>query len=275
MEDIKEQLELQGVDLLTNQEFNDYVEDLDINKEILSKIRGKKYGIVSTLKNNNTKLKELNQKKDDLKERISNINEKNCPICFQYVTKPMFTPCCKNVFCFECLMTSMNYKPNCPFCRTKIHFNDCCLINNSNEGGESKDVSDDILLPKIKKLMKLLKEKKNKRILLFSGFDNTFLQLEKEFNKNYGLRGVWKLLSQLRDMGVVKEVGERNCRITKRNVIEWDFTDNLPKNIKLSKNSKQDRKESTLNCLRELYKKVNAKSFDEDWVKLADLIKKI
>lgn len=100
-------------------------------------------------------------------------------------------------------------------------------------------------------------------------------ELEKEFNKNYGLRGVWKLLSQLRDMGVVKEVGERNCRITKRNVIEWDFTDNLPKNIKLSKNSKQDRKESTLNCLRELYKKVNAKSFDEDWVKLADLIKKI
>lgn len=100
-------------------------------------------------------------------------------------------------------------------------------------------------------------------------------ELEKEFNKNYGLRGVWKLLSQLRDMGVVKEVGERNCRITKRNVIEWDLTDNLPKNIKLSKNSKQDRKESTLNCLRELYKKVNAKSFDEDWVKLADLIKKI
>jgi hypothetical protein len=76
-------------------------------------------------------------------------------------------------------------------------------------------------------------------------------------------------------MGVVKEVGERDCRITKRNVIEWDLTDNLPKNIKLSKNVKQQSKENTLNYLRDLYKKVNTKSFDEDWVKLADLIKKI
>tara|TARA_R110000764_G_scaffold12121_6_gene35865 strand:- start:1891 stop:2313 length:423 start_codon:yes stop_codon:yes gene_type:complete len=100
-------------------------------------------------------------------------------------------------------------------------------------------------------------------------------ELEKEFNEKYGLRGVWKLLSQLRDMGVVKEVGERDCRITKRNVIEWDLTDNLPKNIKLSKNVKQQSKENTLNYLRDLYKKVNTKSFDEDWVKLADLIKKI
>lgn len=183
MENLKEQLELQGVDPLTNQEFNDYVEELNINKEILNKVRSKKYGIVSTLKNNNINLKELNQKREGLKERILNINKKNCPICFQYVTKPMLTPCCKNVFCFECLMTSMNYKPNCPLCRKKIHFNNCCLIDNTNEGGASKEISDDILLPKIKKLMKLLKEKKNKRVLLFSGFDNTFLQLEKEFNK--------------------------------------------------------------------------------------------
>ena len=53
-------------------------------------------------------------------------------------------------------------------------------------------------------------------------------ELEKEFNEKYGLRGVWKLLSQLRDMGVVKEVGERDCRITKRNVIEWDLTEIVP-----------------------------------------------
>mgnify|MGYP003669403236 FL=1 len=53
------------------------------------------------------------------------------------------------------------------------------------------------------------------------------------------------------------------------------LTDNLPKNIKLSKNVKQQSKENTLNYLRDLYKKVNTKSFDEDWVKLADLIKKI
>tara|TARA_R110000824_G_scaffold144529_1_gene312480 strand:- start:2923 stop:3342 length:420 start_codon:yes stop_codon:yes gene_type:complete len=99
-------------------------------------------------------------------------------------------------------------------------------------------------------------------------------ELEKEFNEKYGLRGVWKLLSQLRDMGVVKEVGERDCRITKRNVIEWDLTDNLPKNIKLSKNGKQDRKEGALDSLRELYKNKNICS-DEDWKRVANSIKSI
>ena len=67
----------------------------------------------------------------------------------------------------------------------------------------------------------------------------------------------------------------RNCTVTGNSAIEWDLTDNLPKNIKLSKNIKQQSKENTLNYLRDLYKKVNTKSFDEDWVKLADLIKKI
>ena len=81
--------------------------------------------------------------------------------------------------------------------------------------------------------------------------------------------------TELRELGVIYEKGIRKCRITGRNVIEWDLTDRVPQNIKLSKNSKKDRKESALNCLRELYKKVNTKSFDEDWVKLADLIKKI
>lgn len=81
--------------------------------------------------------------------------------------------------------------------------------------------------------------------------------------------------TELRKLGVIYEVRNRNCTVTGNSAIEWDLTDNLPKNIKLSKNAKQDRKESSLNCLRDLYKKVNTKSFDEDWVKLADLIKKI
>ncbi len=35
-------------------------------------------------------------------------------------------------------------------------------------------------------------------------------------------------LVELRDLGVAKEIGERTCKITDRNVIEWDVTDQLP-----------------------------------------------
>ena len=98
-------------------------------------------------------------------------------------------------------------------------------------------------------------------------------ELEKEFNEKYGLRGVWKLLSQLRDMGVVKEVSERDCRITKRNVIEWDLTDRLPVDFNNKNKTKKQRINDAINSLRELYK--NKNSTNEEWKRVADLIKKV
>ncbi len=43
-----------------------------------------------------------------------------------------------------------------------------------------------------------------------------------------GGRDCMKRVSELRELGVIKEVGTRECKITKRNVIEWDLTNNLP-----------------------------------------------
>lgn len=37
-----------------------------------------------------------------------------------------------------------------------------------------------------------------------------------------------KRMSELRKMGAIKEVGERSCKITGRNCIEWDVTKNKP-----------------------------------------------
>ena len=37
-----------------------------------------------------------------------------------------------------------------------------------------------------------------------------------------GVSGLWKRLSELRDMGIIEEVGKRKCRITGAVCIEWD-----------------------------------------------------
>lgn len=37
--------------------------------------------------------------------------------------------------------------------------------------------------------------------------------------------------TECRDMGLLSEVGERKCKITGRNVIEWDVTANLPQPV--------------------------------------------
>jgi hypothetical protein len=92
--------------------------------------------------------------------------------------------------------------------------------------------------------------------------------------KKLNVKHAWKLLSQLRDLGVVYERSERPCKVTSRNVIEWDLTDKLPIYAKVFTNSKKDRVNNTLDALRELYKNKNT-STDEDWKNIADLIKSI
>ena len=91
-----------------------------------------------------------------------------------------------------------------------------------------------------------------------------------------GSHGVGSRTTELRDLGVIYEKTIRPCKVTGRNVIEWDLTDRLPidiKYIKVSVDTKKDRVNNCLNALRELYK--NKEKSTDDWKNIADLIKKI
>ena len=80
--------------------------------------------------------------------------------------------------------------------------------------------------------------------------------------------------TELRRLGVIYEVRVRECKVTGRNVIEWDLTDRLPINIKSSIKTKQHRVNDALNSFRELYRNKDI-STNEDWKTVADLIKSI
>ena len=80
--------------------------------------------------------------------------------------------------------------------------------------------------------------------------------------------------TELRRLGVIYEKSVRPCKVTGRNVIEWDLTDRLPVNIKKSNTTKKQRVDDALNLLRELYKNKDT-STDDDWKRVADLIKSI
>lgn len=100
-------------------------------------------------------------------------------------------------------------------------------------------------------------------------------ELQSYIDKNgIKVKHAWKLLSQLRDLGVVYEKDERKCNVTGRVVIEWDLTDNLPIKPTTTSNTKKQRVKDTLDALRELYKTKNTSSI-EDWQMVANLIKKI
>ena len=81
-----------------------------------------------------------------------------------------------------------------------------------------------------------------------------------------------KRISELAARGVVYEKGVRECRVTGRQVIEWDMTGNLPKDVETPITPKQKKVIAALDALRDLYEN---KNISEKWVELANLIKSI
>ena len=78
----------------------------------------------------------------------------------------------------------------------------------------------------------------------------------------------------LKDLGVIYEKSIRKCRVTGKNVIEWDLTDKLPIKIKSSNKTKKQRINDAIKSFRELYKNKDNNTI-EDWKIVADLIKTI
>ena len=90
----------------------------------------------------------------------------------------------------------------------------------------------------------------------------------------FGVFGVSSRFTELRDLGVIYEKDVRPCKVTGRNVIEWDLTDRLPVNVKNTNKTKKQKINDALNSLRLLYKNKDT-STNEDWKIVADLINAI
>jgi len=118
-------------------------------------------------------IKDLNFKIESLKNRISDIHNKDCPICTSKVEGPCLTPCCKQVFCLACIAQAIHYsnKKECPLCRkSPFSLSDLTVIN---EQDSSTDIKKEELPSKLESLLKIIKDKPGGRFLVFSEFENT------------------------------------------------------------------------------------------------------
>lgn len=96
----------------------------------------------------------------------------------------------------------------------------------------------------------------------------TAKELEHEMNYSYA----HQRLSEMRELGVIYEKRIRQCRVTGRQSIEWDLTDNLPSKKTKLLSLKEQKKENALEALRDLWKdKDNQKA----WQNVAKLIQEI
>ena len=147
----------------------------NISEEELREHKKTRTNIRQSLKNFTEKLNNITFKIVSLKERISNVGDKICPVCISPVENPCLTDCCKSFFCMGCYLQALDYGNNkCPKCRApNRQISNVTLIDNNIDTTKKDDPS--TRLPKKSEvLISLIKNKPEGRFLVFSEYNNTF-----------------------------------------------------------------------------------------------------
>jgi hypothetical protein len=137
----------------------------------------------NALKSLQEKINSLEEQMKQLKERIENYKNEICPICFDEPQTPTLTPCCSRIFCAGCILTSLTRQSTCPLCRANIHASglrnvataplaENVLVNPADATPQQ--------LKKTEQLIEMLKQKPDGKFLVFSRYDNPFLQITSE-----------------------------------------------------------------------------------------------
>jgi len=140
------------------------------------------YDIEQNNKKKEQVIKDIDRHNDNLnniKLRIDKFEDNFCPICIDTLETPICClSCCKNLFCMKCITLALQRKEECPLCRSYVTNDSINVIHeksvkNINNRPSKTDV-----------LLKIVKEEKSKKILIFSSYENTFNIIETILNNN-------------------------------------------------------------------------------------------
>jgi SNF2 family DNA or RNA helicase len=158
------------------------------------------------------KIAEFESKLKSLKDRVTEYKDTACPICFCDLEKPTLTPCCKNLFCFVCMVESLRRNPVCPLCRTQIEVKNLKILSEEKPKPKDKAKIEDKPLKdeektKAQRLLEFLETNPNSKVLLFSSYDKTFSKLIPVFEQksiNYSMVNG----TSARIQKIIREFGE-------------------------------------------------------------------
>jgi SNF2 family DNA or RNA helicase len=115
------------------------------------------------------------------KERLTSTSTEECPICYEDPKQnaATLTPCCSRIFCGGCILQSLTRGLTCPMCRTEIQTNQLVQIVEKEKAAKKKKKEEaPKLLSKQRQLIQFLKENPQARVLVFSRYENPFINLE-------------------------------------------------------------------------------------------------
>lgn len=118
----------------------------------------------------------IQQQLTNLQKRIDNISSVNCVICTDVCEKPVMTSGCCHVFCGNCILTWLKSKPNCPVCRYPANSKELIYIDTSENINQHQQITSE-LLTKQQTVIKIIKSNPNGKFIIFSGFEETFINI--------------------------------------------------------------------------------------------------
>jgi len=193
-------LEYQNTKILMKSFVNDCGECSDIETyTVISQqkheLKKKKNSISASIKQFKIQELDLTNKIEGIESRIIGVEDKQCPICKINAEGPCITPCCRNVFCLECLTMAITIskEKECPLCRAVIDMKKVNLIVNNSNKSNNKVKTGEELPNKIDKLIEVIMSNPTKRFMVFSEFDGGISKIKIEMNnaniKYSGIKG--------------------------------------------------------------------------------------
>jgi SNF2 family DNA or RNA helicase len=124
-------------------------------------------------------LARLQEKLTHLVERLTMLDTKTCPICYDNYTNPIMLDC-THVFCGGCLMTWMRTGEGCPTCRAPIKTNGClhAIVANTDVAAASSSQ------PRVQEqkgkedtTIEIIRKNPNGKYLIFSRHEPAFFNI--------------------------------------------------------------------------------------------------
>jgi hypothetical protein len=125
-----------------------------------------------------TEITILNDKLNNLKNRISEISEKTCPICMEYITNPILLKC-NHSYCAICIINWIKNNSKCPECRDIINTDQLVAITDKKES-----FKENTILNKVDTLINIINSKENGKFLVFSKFESGFFDIIQKLKDN-------------------------------------------------------------------------------------------
>tara|TARA_B100000405_G_scaffold263171_1_gene199352 strand:- start:378 stop:2195 length:1818 start_codon:yes stop_codon:yes gene_type:complete len=126
-----------------------------------------------------TDLQSIETKISLIKQRIH--ASEMCTICLERPQVKTITKCCNNSFCLQCLTEWLRKKPSCPLCKSSMLMDrDVFVVKDDSMESEADEEP-----TKLQYLDKILSETNDdSRILIFSEYDSSFMEIENLLRKH-------------------------------------------------------------------------------------------